>query len=204
MCAGSKPRGTVDRAASQQPAPGADNDTTEPRGSVVRAASSQPAPGAGFSVCTGFQPERPPTEADYWEETEEAWVRHHVAARKAAFTPVGVRGAPSVESLKDERTTILRDPETKTGCLEIQSSWKKSEQKTDLSSVAWVGETRFLKEDASKVKGRGPRSITGDVLVLTEDHITLLPGDGVVVPVYRHTAPPTQPSRKGMRLSSRC
>ena len=36
-------------------------------------------------------------------------MRHHLAPRIARFTPVGVRGAPAVESLLDERETIITE-----------------------------------------------------------------------------------------------
>ena len=107
-----------------------DIDDSKARGPEARAASSQPAPDAIHFSCAN---DKPVVEAkcDYWEETDDAWVRHHAVPRKAAFTPVGVRGAPSVESLKVERTTIVRDPETKVELKRVQDRWKNQRPVTD-------------------------------------------------------------------------
>ena len=76
-----------------------DTDVEESCGLEDRAAASQPASGAVLFAAP--QIEDGDHTSDYWEETEDAWVRHHLVPRIAKFTPVGVRGAPAVESLLD-------------------------------------------------------------------------------------------------------
>jgi hypothetical protein len=44
-------------------------------------------------------------KVDWWEETDECWIRHHVKPRKTLFTPVDVVGAPPKESISNRRRT---------------------------------------------------------------------------------------------------
>ena len=106
-----------------------DLDGAESRGPEGRATSSSPASGADSRALWFSAPQAvgAPGDADYWEETADEWVRHHVQPRSVKFTPVGVRGAPPAEALQDDRETIMRDPGTGADLARSRDSWKRKD-----------------------------------------------------------------------------
>jgi hypothetical protein len=53
------------------------------------------------------KPEHPEETADYWEEKDRYWIRHHCQVRRLLFHPAGAPGGPNCHELKGDRVTLM-------------------------------------------------------------------------------------------------
>eukprot|EP00435_Cladocopium_sp_Y103_P060389 s1179_g22.t1 len=135
---------------------------------------------------------------DWWEETEESWIRHHVHERRTAFHPAACPDGPDLHDLHSHRTTdMLIGSRHST----VRDEWTTSDSLRPLASQSWPGVTTFYKQ------------AKGDVLDAKEIHAgyeqlkKLYRQGGEIVIFYDQALPESQslqdvsiPSWKSYRL----
>ena len=93
---------------------------------------------------------RKPQQAstDWWEETQDCWIRHHVSGQCTAFHPAACQDGPDLHDLQAQRLTEVNvNNRTST----IQDSWTSSDSLRSLSSQPWTGSTTFYKQEKGQV-----------------------------------------------------
>ena len=92
-------------------------------------------------------------ESDWWEETEDAWIRHHTAPRRTAFHPRSrLPDGPDLHQITGQRvTTMFLPPDQTPDKDEIVDVWFQGIRV--LKDHPWTGCTVFAKaaEPASQV-----------------------------------------------------
>ena len=85
---------------------------------------------------------------DWWEETPDRWIRHHVSGRRTAFHPAACPDGPDLHDLQAQRLTEI----TVNGrTSNIHDSWTLSDSLRSLSSQSWTGSTTFYKQKKGEV-----------------------------------------------------
>jgi hypothetical protein len=82
-------------------------------------------------------------KADYWQEAQTAWIRHHVVPRTQAFTPDGLTPGPTHQALLSTRKTCAKVVGAR-GELTIVDDWAEADTEAALDQE-WTGRTIFYK-----------------------------------------------------------
>ena len=85
---------------------------------------------------------------DWWEETTDRWIRHHVSGRHTAFHPAACPDGPDLQDLQAQRCTEIN---VNNRTSNIQDSWTSSDSFRSLSSQPWTGSTTFYKQEKGAV-----------------------------------------------------
>ena len=80
---------------------------------------------------------------DWWEETAQSWIRHHVDARTTGFHPAACADGPDLHQLLPDRHTEIRNAQRSTS---VQDMWTTSDSIRSMSSTPWTGRTTFYKQ----------------------------------------------------------
>eukprot|EP00435_Cladocopium_sp_Y103_P033155 s916_g8.t1 len=85
---------------------------------------------------------------DWWEETPECWVRHHVNQRRMAFHPAACPDGPDLHDLCSHRITDMKIGDRKST---LQDSWTTSDSLRNPAAQSWTGTTTFYKQAEGNV-----------------------------------------------------
>ena len=86
------------------------------------------------------------SKVDTWEETDEAWIRHHRQERRLSFHPGATSDGPDLHSISRNRITIINGKQ-------VVDQWDGNEDIQDLDQV-WTGRSIFMKTEDKKETGR--------------------------------------------------
>ncbi len=82
-------------------------------------------------------------DGDWWEETGDLWIRHHIRPRRTLFHPGSVDAAgPCLHQLQSRRTTYWEDQER-------EDDWNTKDAILSLGET-WIGRTVFYKAESKK------------------------------------------------------
>ena len=85
---------------------------------------------------------------DWWEETPDCWIRHHVSGRCSAFHPAACPDGPNVHELQAGRFTEIQVNGRQST---MEDKWTTSDSLRSLSSQAWTGTTTFYKQKKGEI-----------------------------------------------------
>ena len=88
-------------------------------------------------------------KGDYWEETDDAWTRHHTQERTITFHPGSTPDGPDLHSISRQRITIANEQQ-------IVDKWDGEDGIQD-TKTKWRGKTIFLKTN-NKTETNRPMS----------------------------------------------
>ena len=79
-------------------------------------------------------------DEDFWEETKDKWIRHHLRPRRVLFHPGASLGGPDLHDLLPGRVTILENDEV------IKDEWTQGRSVRNHGTQPWIGKTEFQKQ----------------------------------------------------------
>ena len=82
---------------------------------------------------------------DYWEETTDKWIRHHVKHRCVLFHPGAVSDGPDLHGLLPGRLTVFQQGDT------LKDEWNNNRGIRNHGVEPWTGRTEFMKQPANQI-----------------------------------------------------
>ena len=86
---------------------------------------------------------------DFWEETEDKWIRHHRQSRSVLFHPGAALDGPELHSLLPRRHTVFENGE------DLVDEWNNNKGIRTYGEYSWKGKTEFFKQPKGQALPHG-------------------------------------------------